>query len=138
MADGYLKNRVKELGLNEKIKVTSAGTHAIKGDRSPINAINAIKKYGADISCHRASELDKQELINADYILVMTNLHKQNILNRFPELNGKVKLLKEYTSDETYMEIDDPWGFDSDVYEKCAKEIVKCIDEFIQKTNIGE
>lgn len=138
MADGYLKYRVKELGLSEKIKVTSAGTHAIKGDRSPINAIKAIEKYGVDISNHSASILDKHELMSADYILVMTNLHKQNILNRFPELNGKVKLLKEYAESNGYMEIDDPWGFDIDIYESVAKEIVECIEQFIQKINIGE
>ena len=31
------------------------------------------------------------------------------------------------------MDIKDPWGYDMDVYENCAKEIKECLDIIINK-----
>ncbi len=131
MADGYLKYRIKELGKEQQVTVSSAGTHAMQGDVSPINAKRAIEKYGADISLHTATTLEKSNLQQATYILVMTQRHKRDVIARYPNLADKVKLLGEYAKDKKYKEIDDPWGYSFDVYEKCAKEIVDSIEGFI-------
>ena len=55
------------------------------------------------------------------------------MLSIYPQLEGKVFTLKEYVSeDNEYNDIDDPWGYSLDIYKKCAKEIVECIDKLIQ------
>ena len=68
-----------------------------------------------------------------DYIFVMTNSHKQAVISRYPRKEGNVYLLKEYSKDKDYMEIDDPWGYKTEIYELCAKEIVECVDNFIEQ-----
>lgn len=133
MAEGYLKYRIKELNKENDVIVSSAGTYATQGEQSPINAIRAIEKYGADISSHTATTLERAGLDQATYILVMTEKHKRDVLARYPNLENRVKLLGEYTKEKRYKDIDDPWGYSFKVYEKCAKEIVDNIDVFINK-----
>ena len=133
MADGYLKYRIKELGKQQQVVVESAGTRAIQGEESPANAKRAIEKYGADINNHSASTLENVNLEQATHILVMTERHRKDVIIRYPNVEEKVKLLGEYDKDKKYKEIDDPWGYSFDVYEKCAKEIVKSVDCFIEQ-----
>lgn len=133
MADGYLKYRLKILGKEQEIQVSSAGTHAVEKEQATDYAKKAIAKYGADISLHTAKKIDKDVIHKAEYILVMTERHKAHVLKRYPELAGKVQLLGEYAKDKEYLEIDDPWGYNFNIYEKCAKEIVDSIEGFIEK-----
>lgn len=133
MADGYLKYRIKEIGRENDVIVSSAGTHAMQGEESPINAKKAIEKYGANIYSHTATTLERVNLEKATHILVMTDRHKRDVIARYPKLADKVKLLGEYAKDKKYKEIDDPWGYSFEVYEKCAKEIVDSVEGFIEK-----
>lgn len=133
MADGYLKYRLKQLNKQNEIRVSSAGTHATQNEESPIFAKRAIAKYGANIEKHAATTLENSDIQNANYILVMTQKHKKDVMSRFPEVSDKVKLLGEYAKNKIYQEIDDPWGYSMDVYEHCAKEIVDSIEGFIEK-----
>ena len=133
MADGYLKYRLKQLGKESEIKVTSAGTQATQNENSPIYAKKAIAKYGANIEKHTATTLENSNIQEADVILVMTERHKQDVIIRYPNLSEKVKLLGEYAKNKKYKEIDDPWGYSFEVYENCAKEIVDSVEGFIEK-----
>ena len=133
MADGYLKYRLKQLGKEQEVMVNSAGTHANQGEKSPIYAKRAIAKYGADIQTHTSTTLENANMQNSDYILVMTERHKRDVISKYPELSDKIKLLGEYAKDKKYVEIDDPWGYSYSVYENCAKEIVYSIEEFIER-----
>ena len=133
MADGYLKYRLKGLGLDDKVCVSSAGTHAMQGEKSPINAKRAIAKYGANIEQHCSTTLGNSKIYEADYILVMTDKHKRDVISKYPEIEEKTKLLGEYAKSKKYKEIDDPWGYSYSVYEKCAQEVVESIEGFIEQ-----
>ena len=133
MADGYLKYRLRQLGKDLNVKVSSGGTHAVQGEESPTFARKAIEKYGANIQTHTATTLENSDIEKADYILVMTERHKRDVIRKYPELEEKIKLLGEYAKDKEYEEIDDPWGYNFNVYENCAKEIVDSIEGFIEK-----
>ena len=133
MADGYLKYRIKEMGKESEVVVNSAGTYAMQGEESPINAKLAIEKYGANIYSHTATTLENAKLGQATHILVMTERHKRDAIARYPNLADKVKLLGEYSKDKKYKEIDDPWGYGLEIYKICAKEIVDSVEGFIEK-----
>ena len=133
MAEGYLKYRIKETGKDKQVKVSSAGIYAKQGEPSPINAKRAIENYGADIYEHTATTLDATNIEQATHILVMTERHKRDMIARYPKLVDKIKLLGEYAKDKKYKEIDDPWGYSFDVYEKCAKEIVDSVEGFLDQ-----
>lgn len=136
MAEGYLEEKLKDLGIADKVYVSSAGINAKTGEESTPFANEAIGEYGVDIKGHKATHVKDSNLIEADYIIVMTKEHKRRILEKFKnELGAKnnIYLLKGFVKNEGYLDTDDPWGLSLSVYKKCAEEIVESIDELIVK-----
>lgn len=133
MAHAYLLKKVKELGRENDIIVSSCGTRAYTGDMITKYAIEAIGEYGADAKNHRAVNIYDSDILSSDIILCMTRAHKRDVLSIYPNLEGKVFTLKEYIkSNDKYLDIDDPWGYGLDVYKKTAKEIVEAIDKLLK------
>ena len=68
--------------------------------------------------------------MNMDLILCATKYHKQDVLELYPELEGKVFTMKEYVKydepNHDKIDIADPWGYDKETYLECSKEISKC------------
>ena len=132
MAEGILKKLVKENNLN--IEVCSCGVYAGDGDYASFNAIEAAKYYDVDISNHRATNIRKSKINEMDIILCATQSHKQNVIYLYPELKPKVYTMKEYAKIDKNgqdMDIKDPWGYDIYIYETCALEIKKCIENIV-------
>ena len=97
MAEAYLKHILEKENMQDRVKVTSAGISAYPGDNATMYAKEAIVKYGGDLSYHRATRLEDSNINECDYIIVMTNKHKEDVIKKYPNLKDKVKLLKEYT-----------------------------------------
>lgn len=132
MADFLLKNKLKELCLEGKCKVLSAGTYAYDGDVSTYEAISVMnKEYGIDMSAHRATAIRNSEIEDMDLVLCMTNSHKHTLDMLYPHMENKIFLLKEYVGSQG--EIADPYGYGFDVYRNCANEIDNCLDLLINK-----
>ncbi len=139
MAHYYFQKKVYDLGIENSYLIASCGTQACSGDKATDDAIYAISKYGVNIIKHRATNIQDADLVNANYIVCMTKMHYDYVVNRYPKLEDKVYILKEMVSNkEEYLDIDDPWGLDVQVYLECAKEIVKSIDKLIIKLESGE
>lgn len=129
-----MKKLVQE--QNKEAEVYSCGIYAETGDYATYNAEEAASKYDADISNHRATNIRDSKIEEMDVILCATISHKQSVLYLYPELEGKVFTMKEYAKLDKNgqdMDIKDPWGYDMDVYENCAKEIKECLDIIINK-----
>lgn len=134
MAEGMMRKLVQE--QNKEAEVYSCGIYAETGDYATYNAVEAASKYDADISNHRATNIRDSKIEEMDVILCATISHKQSVLYLHPELEGKVFTMKEYAKLDKNgqdMDIKDPWGYDMDVYENCAKEIKECLDIIINK-----
>jgi len=132
MAHAYLEKKIKDLGRENDISVSSCGTRAYTGDKITAFAIQAIGEYGVDASDKRATNIYESDILSSDLVLCMTRAHKREVLNIYPNLDRKVFTLKEYIkSDDKYLDIDDPWGYGLEVYKKTAKEIVDAIDKLV-------
>lgn len=114
--------------------ITSAGISAIEGEGASANSKVAMDKYGIDMSSHRATPIDRSDIKEADYIFVMTKIHKRIVGEMYPELKEKIFTLKEFAyEDYNNMDIDDPWGYNIEVFTEIAKEIVDCVDKIFEK-----
>lgn len=134
MCEYYFQKLVNESGLENDFLISSCGTYANTGESSTINAIESMKKYGVDLNKHRAKNIDDIDIENYDLILCLTLSHKNAVLGLYPSLKGRVYTLKEYIHpNEKYKNIDDPWGFNLNVYNECANEIVNSLDELLKK-----
>jgi protein-tyrosine-phosphatase len=113
---GYLKQYLRQYrpGALKRIQIESAGTKAVHGGR--VNDVVALiaRKEGFSLREHKADGLTAKSLRKADLILVMEQEHKEFILKRWPEAEGKVFRLMEYgwQGDETVESLDvpDPTG----------------------------
>ena len=135
MAEGMMKKLVNKNNIKD-IELCSCGIYAETGDYSTYNAIEAAKIYDADISTHRATNIRDSEIEKMDVVLCATNSHKQNVLFLYPNLSGKVFTMKEYAgldNNGQNMDINDPWGYDLNVYYNCAREIQECLEKIVEK-----
>lgn len=139
MAHYYMQKRVNELGLENDFLISSCGTQAIDLEKATTNAILSMEQYGVDLTNHRATNMIRTDIETYDMIVCLTIQHKQSILYHYPKLEGKVKTLKEFCSgEEKYLDIDDPWGFNQQVYQNCAAEIVQYVDKLLDKLKGSE
>ncbi|MFC1576606.1 low molecular weight protein arginine phosphatase, partial [Candidatus Omnitrophota bacterium] len=109
MAEGYLVKRLKDLGMSHII-VISSGVAAIPGLAPTKETIQVVAEEAIDVSGYASSSLNKTYIENADVILVMEERHKEVIVGMVPEAEGKIHLLRDFSSEKNQWKhyIDDP------------------------------
>jgi len=127
MAEGLMERELEKLGKNG-IMVRSAGIRAIDGFSPTEETIEVMKENGMDVHLSRSQSLDEDLVNGSDLILVMENVHKNDIRARFPYASAKTHLLKEYKSDVVPTDsadagIQDPIGMPLNYYRNCFKAI---------------
>mgnify|MGYP000903474145 CR=1 FL=1 len=130
MAEALFKKMLQDLGKQDEIEVESYGIAAIEGQPASENAKKVMEMEGIDIKGHKAKQF-REEVLDADLILAMTQSHKDYILNRFPKAKGKVFLLGEFVGD--YSEISDPFGQSVEVYKKVADELKQKLSKTLER-----
>lgn len=134
MAEAMFKELIKEIDGYKDIKVLSAGTWAIKGQKASKNAIEALREKNIDLNSHISKPLTKEMVEEADLVLTMTRNHKMQILDALPDAEEKIHTLKEFAHGYVeVLDISDPYGQDVDVYKACADEIEEALKEIIGK-----
>jgi protein-tyrosine phosphatase len=107
IAAGFFKSLVRDLGLPGDWTVGSAGIWVREGTPPLREAIDFAQTRGFDISLETSREINAQLVDEADLILVMTSGQKEAIANEFTNSAGKLALLSEITSGQTF-DIPDP------------------------------
>lgn len=134
MAQYYAQSVINKRANSENYYIESAGINAYQGEGSTQNAIDAMKQYGIDLSKHKANTLENSLIEEADYIIGMTELHKNILMQIYPKLKNKIFTLREVAGNDMYSkDIEDPWGYNLDVYVNIAKQIVENVDKFLEK-----
>lgn len=90
IAEGLLRARMTPGG-----RVMSAGIGALVGHPADPLAVELMSEKGFDITPHRAQQLTRQLLSEADLVLTLERQHSDWINARYPEYCGKVhKMLR--------------------------------------------
>lgn len=131
MAEGIFKQILKD-NDDDDIHVTSAGISVYVSSEASEEAINVMEEMGIDISDHMSSQISDDDVDKADIILVMTNGHKNILIDLYPMYMDKIFTLKEYAygNDE---DIVDPFGMGMEDYRECAIEIKDAISKVYDK-----
>ncbi len=109
--------------------IASAGVMAADGYPASMEAINACKSFGVDISGHRSRLLTEKMIRQADFILAMSQGHYRSIVSMVPEASEKTRLLSPDG-------VDDPYGMSQAVYIRCAEQISQAVEMFVNKLGI--
>lgn len=125
LADGIMRNLVKEKGLNWKID--SAGTANYHVNEPPDKRAQKIsKKYNVDISELRGRQFSITDFDEFDYIFAMDTQNYQDILklSRNDNDKSKVELFLNRLEPGKNRSVRDPW-YDDDLFEPVYLEIEK-------------
>jgi protein-tyrosine-phosphatase len=121
MAEAIARKLVIERGLTD-VDVASAGTSAWDGASASDGAILVGIERGLDLNAHRARQLTREIVADADLILTMGPHH----LERAEALggHGRAFLLTDYASRGLNIRpVSDPMGGELDVYRSTADEL---------------
>lgn len=119
MAQGLYNTISQKKGLPNI--ADSAGLFAPTGSPASSYAQKAMADRGIDISFHKAKQVTKQLMEEADMVIPMTLGHYQALLNQFPQYKKKLHLLTEA--------VQDPFGGNMASYEKTAAQLEQLIEE---------
>jgi len=117
MAEAYLKKLLQQQHRTD-IQVSSAGMMALGGMGASLETREVLAKEGIDVGAHQAQRVT-QELVNqSDIILVMEDVHEDNILALAPEAKNRLFLLKEFARiNDSNLNIADPVGGSLEFYQ---------------------
>jgi protein-tyrosine phosphatase len=108
----------------------SAGVAAYGGVPASPEAIAAMRETGVDLSAHRSRLLTPSMVNDACAILAMTEGHRWEILNRFPEAKGKTFLVHGFGLGEA-RDVADPVGLPVEAYRHTRDELVQALGEWL-------
>jgi tRNA threonylcarbamoyl adenosine modification protein (Sua5/YciO/YrdC/YwlC family) len=101
--------------------INSAGIAAFEGVPASRDAVEICRQQRIDVTDHRSRPLTLDEIEKSDIIYVMSQSHWENVVRLLPSAKDKCFVL-DRTGD-----IDDPVGWDRDVYQECFNRIKKAI-----------
>lgn len=101
---------------------SSSGLYVLGTQGAEKNAIDAVSRWGIDLSSHVPRQTTQEMLDCADIVLTMTMNHKWTLLD-----DEKVFTLKELVGESG--DVADPYGGDIEIYENCADELKRLIEK---------
>jgi protein-tyrosine phosphatase len=122
-----------ELGRQGK-KVESAGIGALVDHPAHKFSNELMKERGLDISGHRARQISRDMIDEADLILVMESGHKWSIADLQPAARPKIHRLGEFQD----LEIEDPYKLPRSAFIRCLDQISSCSNDWIQRISTNQ
>lgn len=110
-AHGVFEQKVKQAGLENRIEVASAGTHAYHiGEKPDPRSRQAAKRRGVALEYITAQKVKQADFEEFDYILAMDRENYRNLEAQCPpQLLQKVQLFLEYAPHLNEHEVPDPY-----------------------------
>jgi len=111
MAEGVFRHMVRTAGLDDVVRVDSAGTHAFhEGEAADKRAQHSLQKRGYDASDIRARKVSERDFEEFDMILAMDwdnlSLLQQTAPKRF---HHKLQLLMRFATEHETATVPDPY-----------------------------
>ena len=131
MGEGILRGlvgRTPDAGID----VRSAGTLGIVGAPASDEAVRVARSHGVDISRHASSSANAANVEAADVVLAMTEMHVEELRERFPEAADRIHLLSMY-ADGSDIDVPDPVGGPVEEYESAYRMIAGYLTSALPK-----
>jgi protein-tyrosine phosphatase len=132
LAEGLCKKILEEKGYTD-IRVRSAGISALQGREAAAMAIELAEDQDFDISGHRASQISREDLEEADFVLVMEKAQMEFLRTLFGRTEEKIFLLRPFAGRRSLSkDIPDPYGQSREKYESSFDMIDRGVRGFIR------
>ena len=138
MAERLMKHLLaKRLGVAESelptagFRILSAGTGAGHGGAAAAEAEIAVRELGGDLGGHRSQPVSISMAEESDRIFVMTEGHRQVLVEWMPDLAERIALL-----DPSGRDVGDPIGASLEIYREIARRIRQCLERRLEELNL--
>jgi L-threonylcarbamoyladenylate synthase len=118
MAEAIARDVLASMKTPIPTRVASAGVSAMPGEPMTAEAKAALVEMDVDVGGHRARDLGRDLLNEAEVIFAMTRSHMQAVLTMAPQVSGKLFVL-----DPTGQDVKDPIGGTQDEYRSTARKL---------------
>lgn len=134
MAERIFRKRSEENCCGD-IEVSSASLVDMEGAPADPRVIDILTEKGFNGYNHKSKLLTEDMVAVADKIIVMENIHKEMIIDKYPDAEGKIYLLKSFLKDvnRSNNNIKDPYRLSSYHYRLCFAEIYMAIERLCKK-----
>lgn len=110
MAAGLLIEALQREGLAKEVRVDSAGTHALRGQRPDARAQKVVRTRGGNLQSMKARQFRSEDFQAHDLILCMDNNHHAALIKKCPEeYRDKVALIMDFAPQLEDAEVPDPY-----------------------------
>jgi protein-tyrosine-phosphatase len=142
LAEYFFRDYVTKKGDGKRFDISSAGTYAFDGNHATLEAIEAGRQWGLDLRSHYARAVNGAIMSSSDYILVMTQAHRNWLLHQHPGYENKIyltRLFPRHLSGEPKVKTDvpDPIGESVGFYLKVL-EMLEPVLPVIYQTALEE
>ena len=131
-AQGLFTKIVAQKGL-KGVTANSAGLLALPDNEATHLAQRVAAEYGVDLAEHKAKPVTKGLVAWSDLILVMEKSQEVALMSAFPELEGRVLLLRHFARYGSRRRgIADPYGLEYEAYRFSFLDIQDAVSGLIE------
>ncbi len=131
MATALLNAQAQREGDSDQMIARSAGTWAMENQPASGHALSVMAARGIDLSGHRGHTVTRQDLADADVVIVMTRSHRDALVAEFPECRPKLHLMSELK--DRVFDVSDPYGGTLAEYQETAAQLEELIASGYEK-----
>lgn len=132
MAERILKSKLMRSGLRD-VEVSSAGLLDMQGAEADETARRVLRDAGIDDEGHRSRVVTEEILQAADLIVTMEQGQLQQLVERYPAIKDRVRLMKSYMPSRNpggvAEDIKDPYRLSLFDYRLCFADITLAVEE---------
>lgn len=136
LAEAIFNHKVEKNGLQEKIQSDSCGTSDYHIGEFPDERSLACAKNRGILINHRGRQINRRDLKDFDYLIVMdqTNLvNVQNLLDQNSLYHQHLYLMREFQENPSHSDIPDPYYGDSAGFETVFDILEESLDNLLAK-----
>ena len=135
MAEFLMRQALSEAGVEEQVRILSAGLHTNSGREAHPWAQEASAELGISLAEHRAKPLTREMVEQADCMLAMDLQNKAEVLTLYPDFREKIYMLSAYPEGPwQYREIPDPYLGDLETTRFCIRQLQTCVRNLMIST----
>ncbi len=128
MAEGIFRVKAEKAGL--EARCLSRGVSVMYEAPASEKAVEAAKKYGADIGGCLSRQITPEILEESDRVYCMTESHAELLKSVFPQYAGKIRTISQNG-------VSDPYGGTQADYDRAAAEIAVAVEEIVRELKNG-
>jgi protein-tyrosine phosphatase len=136
LAEAIFNHKVEENGLQGKIKSDSCGTSDYHIGEFPDERSLACAKNRGILINHRGRQINRLDLKDFDYLIVMdqTNLiNVQNLLDQYKLYHQHLYLMRDFQNNADHPDVPDPYYGDSAGFETVFDILEESLENFLMK-----